>query len=164
MGDNGFYLAEHGMAGKWYIHEESIRVPFIIYDPRVPDKQKGLTNNEMVLNIDIAPTILNYAEVKIPESMQGENIRNILYEKSSSWRDDFLFEHLFKHKTLPRSEGVVTKEWKYVRFIDRKPGYEWMFHTGADSKEKQNLAEDEKYADIKVRLKKRFEELVKQYN
>lgn len=164
MGDNGFYLADHGMAGKWYIHEESIRVPLIIYDPRVPDEQKGLTNNEMVLNIDIAPTILNYAEVKIPETMQGENLRNILYRKNILWRNDFLFEHPFKYKTLPRSEGVVTKEWKYVRFIDRQPGYEWMYNTKTDSKEKQNLAEDKNYANTKARLKKRFEELIEKYN
>jgi len=164
MGDNGFYLADHGMAGKWYIHEESIRVPLIVYDPRVPDNQKGLTNNEMVLDIDIAPTILNYAGIDIPETMQGENIRNILYQKNIPWRNDFLFEHPFKYKTLPRSEGVVTKEWKYVRFIDRQAGYEWMFNTNTDPNEKQNLAEDEKYYAEKVILKKRFEELVKEYN
>jgi hypothetical protein len=153
----------HGMAGKWYIHEESIRVPLIVYDPRVPDNQKGLTNNEMVLNIDIAPTILNYAGIDIPETMQGENIRNILYQKNIPWRNDFLFEHPFKYKTLPRSEGVVTKDWKYVRFIDRQAGYEWMFNTNTDPNEKQNLAEDEKYSAEKVILKKRFEELVEQF-
>lgn len=163
MGDNGFYLAEHGMAGKWYIHEESIRVPFIIYDPRVSGKQKGLTNDKMVLNIDVAPTILDYAGINIPETVQGENVRNILYQESMSWRNDFLFEHPFKYKTLPRSEGLVTEEWKYVRYLDREPGYEWMYHTGDDPKEKQNLAEDESYADVKIRLKKRFEELVLRY-
>ncbi len=163
MGDNGFYLAEHGMAGKWYIHEESIRIPFIIYDPRVPKEQKGLTNNRMVLNIDVAPTILDYAGISIPETMQGESVRNILYQESTPWRSDFLFEHPFKYKTLPRSEGLVTEEWKYVRYLDRKPGYEWMYHTSVDPKEKQNLAEDKKYADVKARLKKRFEELARQY-
>ncbi len=162
MGDNGFYLGEHGMAGKWYVHEESIRVPLIIYDPRVSDNEKGLTNNEMVLNIDVAPTILNYAGVPVPKVMQGKNIRDIMYRENSSWRNDFLFEHPFKYKTLPRSEGVVTKDWKYVRFIDRRPGYEWMYHTGTDPKEKHNLAEDLNYADKKVQLKKRFNELVKE--
>ena len=163
MGDNGFYLAEHGMAGKWYIHEESVRVPFIVYDPRVEKEQKGLANDQMVLNIDVAPTILDYAGINVPETMQGKSVRNILYKKNTSLRNDFLFEHPFKYKTLPRSEGVITEEWKYVRFIDRQKGYEWMYHTGDDPKEKQNLAEDGKYVDEKARLKKRFEELVKQY-
>ena len=59
---------------------------------------------------------------------------------------------------------LLTKDWKYVRFIDRQPGYEWMYHTKADPKEKQNLAGNEKYADKKTQLKKRFGELVKEYN
>ncbi len=163
MGDNGFYLAEHGMAGKWYIHEESIRIPFIIYDPRVPKEKKGLTNDHMVLNIDVAPTILDYAGIDVVETMHGKSVRKILYKKNASWRSDFLFEHSFIFKTLPRSEGVVTKEWKYARFIDREPGYEWLYHTSADPKEKHNLAEDQEYSDVKARLKKRFEELVQQY-
>jgi arylsulfatase A-like enzyme len=162
MGDNGFYLAEHGMAGKWYVHEESIRVPFIIYDPRVSGDHTGITNTRMVLNIDVAPTILDYAGINPPSTMQGKSVREILYKEDVQWRKDFLFEHPFKYKTLPRSEGVVTKGWKYVRFIDREPGYEWMYHTGIDPKEKQNLADDEKYADKKDQLKKRFEELVQQ--
>ncbi len=117
----------------------------------------------MVLNIDVAPTILNYAGIKIPETMQGENIRKILYQENRPWRNDFLFEHPFKYKTLPRSEGVVTEEWKYVRFIDRQAGYEWMYHTGDDPKEKKNLADDEEYADVKDKMKKRFKELSQQY-
>ncbi len=163
MGDNGFYLAEHGMAGKWYIHEESIRVPLIIYDPRVPGDKKGLVNDRMVLNIDVAPTILDFAGIAVPDAMQGRSIRQIIYDGDLPWRKDFLFEHPFKYKTIPRSEGVITKEWKYVRFIDRRPGYEWMYHTGIDPKEKDNLAGDEKYSDVKARLKKRFEELAQQY-
>ncbi len=62
------------------------------------------------------------------------------------------------------SESIVTKDWKYVRFIDRQPGCEWMYRTGVDLKEKYNLAEDKKYANTKEKLKKRFGELVKEYN
>ncbi|VAX27065.1 Arylsulfatase [hydrothermal vent metagenome] len=159
MGDNGFYLAEHGMAGKWYAHEESIRVPLIIYDPRVEEIQKGLVNDKMALNIDIAPTILDYAGFEIPKTMQGKSLRNILYNNKSSWRNEFFFEHPFKYKRIPRSEGIVTKDWKYIRFIDRKPGAEWLYNTGNDPKEKVNLAEDKKYSEIKAQLKKRFEKL-----
>ncbi len=161
MGDNGFYLAEHGMGGKYYAHEESIRVPFIIYDPRAPEGKRGLANDRMVLNIDVAPTILDFAGIKIPEGMQGKSVREIMYVDKIPWRNEFLFEHPFKYTTIPRSEGIVTKDWKYVRFIDRQPGYEWMYHIKTDPKEKQNLADDMKYADEKARLKKRFEEFAK---
>ncbi len=163
MGDNGFYLAEHGMAGKWYIHEESIRVPFIIYDPRAPNKHKGLINDKMVLNIDVAPTIIDYAGINVPEVMQGENVRDIMYQEDTSWREDFLFEHPYVYEKIPRSEGLVTKEWKYVQFYDRELGYEWMFHTSDDPNEKENLAEDEKYTEIKAKLKKRYKVLAQQY-
>lgn len=163
MGDNGFYLAEHGMAGKWYIHEESIRVPFIIYDPRVLPKQKGLLSDKIVLNIDVAPTILDYAGVETPETIQGKSLRAILYNQENQWRSDFLFEHPFKHKTIPRSEGIVSKDWKYSRFIDRKLGYEWMYDLKADPQEKYNLAEEKKYSSQKKQLIMRFEELVNLY-
>lgn len=162
MGDNGFYLAEHGMAGKWYGHEESIRVPFIIYDPRVSDEQKGLANNKMVLNIDVAPTILDYAGIEIPARMQGKSVRKILYNNEAPWRNDFLFEHPFKYNTIPRSEGVVTKDWKYIRFIDREPGYEWMYNQKVDMNEKHNLAKDKQYHKEKTHLIIRFKELARE--
>ncbi len=162
MGDNGFYLAEHGMAGKWYAHQESIHVPFIIYDPRTPDKKRGIKNDKMVLNIDVAPTILEYARIEVPSIMQGKSIVPLLEQKHMPWRKEFLFEHPFKHTTIPRSEGVITKDWKYIRYIDRQPGYEWLFHTETDSLEINNLADDAEYNKTKSELKYRFEVLTKE--
>src|SRR5690606_15346146 len=68
-GDNGMYLGEHGLAGKWYGHEESIRVPLILYDPRA--RARGIVTDEIALNVDIAPTILKLAGVTVPDGMQG---------------------------------------------------------------------------------------------
>lgn len=65
-GDNGFFLGEHGLAGKWTLHEESARVPLIIYDPR---GKGGVRRKEMVLNIDLAPTVLGAAGVVSPPGM-----------------------------------------------------------------------------------------------
>ena len=59
--DNGFYLGEHGLAGKWFMHEESVRLPLIIYDPRRSDGGKQI--DKMTLNIDMAPTMLDIAGV-----------------------------------------------------------------------------------------------------
>ncbi len=58
MGDNGYFLGERGYAGKWLMYEQSIRVPMIIYDPRQPQSSRGKSFDEMVLNVDITPTIL----------------------------------------------------------------------------------------------------------
>jgi len=162
MGDNGFYLAEHGMAGKWYAHQESIRVPLIVYDPRAPEKNRGIKNDEIVLNIDVAPTILDLAGLPAQQMMQGKSIMPLLMQKNVTWRNEFLFEHPFKYSTIPRSEGIITKEWKYIRYIDRQPGYEWLFHTTDDSLEIKNLAEDDFYANEKIFLKKQFETLRKE--
>ena len=69
--DNGFYHGEHGLAGKWFPHEESIRVPLIVLDPRAAASAKGTVRDEMTLNIDLAPTILTAAQTFIPAQMSG---------------------------------------------------------------------------------------------
>jgi arylsulfatase A-like enzyme len=157
MGDNGFYLGEHGMAGKWYEHEESIRVPLIIFNPLEPELNKGLKITNMVLNVDIAPTILNFAGVEVPPTMQGESLKMLIEHPDISWRNDFLFEHLFEFYRLPRSEGVVSEHMKYVHFLDREPGYEWLFDLKNDSLEVENLADDSLYLTEKNKLINRLE-------
>ena len=59
--DHGAYLGEYGFSGKWYAHEVSIRVPLIVYDPRLPKERQGTRRDEMALNIDMAPTLLALA-------------------------------------------------------------------------------------------------------
>lgn len=55
MGDNGYFQSDHQLADKWYAYEQSIRVPLIIHNPRMPLMSRGLCNS-IVLNVDIAPT------------------------------------------------------------------------------------------------------------
>jgi arylsulfatase len=73
-GDNGYYHAEHGLADKWYPHQESIRVPLIIHDPRLPKNRRGTTDANFALNVDLAPTILAAARVPAPATMQGRDL------------------------------------------------------------------------------------------
>ncbi len=73
-GDNGFYLGERGFAGKFYAHEVSLRVPLVVYDPRLPKTQKGTRRKQFALSIDLAPTILEMARIERPERMQGESL------------------------------------------------------------------------------------------
>ncbi|MEM7368552.1 MAG: sulfatase [Bacteroidota bacterium] len=141
MGDNGFYLGEHGLAGKWYGHEESIRVPLVLFDPRLPTDQRGQTPTEIALNIDIAPTLLSLAGLEVPKKMQGQNLLSILDGSATPWRESFYYEHLFGYNNkIPRLEGVVTPDWKYMRYIDPTPAYEQLFQTSSDPHETQNLA------------------------
>lgn len=157
MGDNGMFLGEHGMEGKWWGYEESVRVPLLIYNPKFPDKIKQYRAPQMALNIDIAPTILAMANVKAPETMQGVDLISVLNHQIPE-RKDFFYQHYFLGgPQIPRQEGVVTNRFKYMNYIDNN--YEELFDTRFDPHETQNLAKDEKYKLIFDRLKTRYKEL-----
>jgi arylsulfatase A-like enzyme len=142
-GDNGFYLGEHGLAGKWFAHEESIRVPLIVYDPRAKQSLTSVTRQEMALNIDIAPTILELAGVEIPSRMQGRSLVPLLKGQKPKWRKDFFYEHLCLPKKIPQSIALRNERWKYTRYID----YDWeeLYNLANDPHEISNLATDKKY-------------------
>lgn len=163
MGDNGFYLSEHGLAGKWYGHEESIRVPLVIYDPRRPANKRGLEPQQLALNIDIAPTLLAYAGIDPPAAAQGRNLLDVVDGKTSDWRSDFYYEHLFGYRgKIPQVEGVVSDSWKYMRFIQPDPPYEELYDIPNDPKEKMNLASDPQHSAMLEKMRSRYEELKKE--
>lgn len=159
--DNGFYLGEHGLAGKWFMHEESIRVPLIIRAPGPPAPRRV---DALALNIDVAPTVLDFAGVAAPARMQGRSLRPWLEGRApESWRDDFFYEHHFSFGgRIPDSEGVRTTEWKYIRYTGSEPPVESLFHLAADPGEQQDLAGDPAQADRLRELRGRWEELQKE--
>jgi arylsulfatase A-like enzyme len=145
-GDNGFFLAEHGFAGKWYGYEESIRVPLLIFDPRLPATLRGKSRDEFALNIDLAPTMLSLAGVPAPGVMQGRDLAPLVRGETVPWRTDFFYEHLFEHRPrgseknlIPRCEGVVSERYKYLRYLDQDPPYEQLFDLKSDPHETENL-------------------------
>lgn len=157
-GDNGFYLGEHGLAGKWYGHEESIRVPLVIYDPRKTEQRGGKVSDEIALNIDIAPTILNLAGAEIPTGMQGVDLFSVANHAAGSVRSDFFYKHTFMGSPkIPKVEGVVSREWKYMRFTEHD--YEELYDLKSDPLEKVNLATDPAFGDEISKLRGRYEEL-----
>ncbi|WP_047419484.1 sulfatase [Cellulophaga sp. Hel_I_12] len=151
MGDNGFYLGEHGLAGKWFGHEESIRVPLIVYDPRHKPSKSKVEN--IGLNIDIAPTILGYAGVDKPAGMQGIDL-----SKKNNSRQDFFYEHTFEGSPkLPKVEGVVSPTTKYMIYIEH--GYEELFDLIKDSNETKNLVSDPNYKQLLETQRRRYQVL-----
>lgn len=155
MGDNGFSLGEHGLQGKWFGFEESIRIPLLIYDPRA-HTSAGQSLREIVLNIDIAPTLLNYAGISIPNSMQGVSLIPLIYgSKPKSWRKDFYYEHTFLGSPrLPKTEGVVSLDWKFITYPEHD--YDQLFHLADDPYEKQNLAQRPKFQRQLKKMKRRY--------
>ncbi|MCA9117344.1 MAG: sulfatase [Planctomycetaceae bacterium] len=161
--DNGFYLGEHGLAGKWYMHEESIRLPLIITDFRLPAEDRGRQVEELVLSTDIAPTLLDLAGIDSPSAMQGRSLVPLLRgEHPTDWRTDFLYEHRFVHKRIPKTEGVRTERWKYTRYTSVEPLYEELFNLEQDPHEQHNLADDPRHEAQLKQLRSRWRALAAQ--
>jgi arylsulfatase A-like enzyme len=164
MSDNGYFLGERGYAGKWLPHDLSIRVPLIVYDPRIEEELRGVLPELPVLNIDIAPTLLDLAGVEIPNSVQGRSIAPVLAgESPADWRTDFFVEHLFDHPEIPKHEGVRGERFKYARYFEQEPVYEELYDLLADPLEARNLAGDLDYLEILMRLRRRADELEAEY-
>lgn len=157
-GDNGYFHGEHGLADKWYPHEESIRVPLIVWDPRMDKAKKGQTEDAYALNVDLAPTILAAAGMKAPPTMQGKNFAP-LYQTGSrpEWRTEFFYEHAALGAKIPASQALVRTDWKYFYWPDFKT--EQLFNLAEDPiEEKDLIAEPSQKARI-TEMKARFAEL-----
>ena len=116
--DHGIMLGEFGLGGKALNYEPCLRVPMIILDPRLPAARKGQRIQELAMSIDIAPTIMEWASVSIPDSGQGRSMVPILEDVGASWRNITFAENLWS--TIfgnPRCESVRTSRWKYIRYF-----------------------------------------------
>jgi arylsulfatase A-like enzyme len=162
LSDNGFFLGDYGLAGKWYGYEASIRVPLIIYDPRLSSARRGLRHDSMALNLDMAPTLLDLAGIPIPPSMQGKSLMPTLYGRGALDREEFFYEHNFNHPTIPKSEGVVSRAWKYLCYHEAQPVHEELFDLRNDPHELHNLAAHETYASQLSTMRHRYETLKKE--
>lgn len=158
--DNGYYHAEHGLADKWYPHQESIRVPLIIRDPRMAKEKHGATNNDFTLSVDLAPTILSAAGITAPENMQGRDMTPLyLAAEKPAWRDEFFYEHpvILNNEFIPPSEALVRRDWKYIYWPAHQ--VEQLFDLQADPREENDLAEDPAHVERLAEMRVRFQEL-----
>ncbi len=160
MSDNGYYMGDRGFAGKWSHYEQSLRVPLIVYDPRLPITNRGSVRDEMALNIDIPATMLQLAGVKIPTRYQGRSLSPLLQGKQTSdWRSDFFCEHLMDNPEIPKWEGVRGERYVYANYFEQEPVYEFLHDLEADPDQLVNLAADPEYREILAAMSKRCDEL-----
>ncbi len=144
--DNGYYLGDRGFQGKWSHYEESLRVPLVICDPRVPQAARGRVAEEMVLNVDLAPTFLDWAEAKAPAGYEGRSLAPLVENKSAAdWRQHFFCEHLDLAPSLTW-EGIRGQRYVYARYFDQQPVYEFLHDLQTDPDELKNLAADPAHA------------------
>ena len=160
LGDNGYFLGDRQLADKWLMYDVSVRVPLIIYDPRI---QKRTIIEDMALNIDVPKTILDMAGVTIPESYQGGSLLSFIGKGSGKLdRSAVLIEHLWPNPDIPSSEGIRTARWKYFRYRFIKAPEE-LYDLKHDPLETNNLAGGKKYERILEQLRKQADELSAKY-
>jgi arylsulfatase A-like enzyme len=161
--DNGYFLGERGYADKWLMYDLSIRVPLVIYDPRMPPGERGLVRPEMILNVDLPATLLDLAGIKLPEAFQGRSLRPLLGRAKPAWREEIFCEELWDHPEIPQSECVRTERWKYIQY-PKHPDYVELFDLASDPQEKHNLAREARYRatleGLRERCRRRIRALV----
>ncbi len=157
--DNGYFLGEHNSGDKRALYEESIRVPYLVRFPRMFGK--GIAVDEMVLNIDLAPTFLDLAGVAIPAEMQGASWKELAAgRKPADWRKSVFVQYFKELGDVPTCYAVRTDTHKLVKYPNR-PELTELFDLTADPYEIKNLATDTKLVG---KLDSELEQLMKTFN
>lgn len=169
VSDQGYFLGEHGFFDKRIMYEESIRMPFVI---RYPDEiPAGTRNRDMILNIDFAALLADYAGASVPELSQGCSFRaNLTGHTPEDWRQEIYYRYWTQHRIRPAHIGIRNHQYKLIFFYGNRldmTGSEEAINTPAwefydlktDPRENRNAYNDPAYADIIRRMKRRLLEI-----
>lgn len=159
--DQGFYLGEHGWFDKRWMYEESARTPLLM---RFPGHVEPRTRNEnMVMNLDLAPTLLNAAGVSIPADMQGESFLPLVTNKKAVGRKAIYYHYYEKgeHAVSPHF-GVSDGRYKLIRFYNKINGWEF-YDLKKDPSEMVNVYDKKEYAAQIKKAKNQLYQLIKKY-
>jgi len=161
MADNGYYMGNRGLAGKWSHFEESLRVPLIIYDPRLPNEQRGKVLDNLALNIDVASTILDICDIDIPKQYEGRNLLPLVHGSDvNNWRTDFFCEHLMEVEKIAKWEGVRDERYVYARYFEQEPPYEFLHDLKYDPDQLRNFTANPDYSQILEKMRTRCNEYI----
>jgi N-acetylglucosamine-6-sulfatase len=161
--DNGFLWGDHGLGDKRASYEESIRIPMVARYPRLI--KPGSKAREMALNIDIGPTFLDLAGVKVPSNMHGRSLAPVMRGAASNWRKSFLMEY-FEEKQFPRVpgyQGVRTERWKYTHYTGLE-GMDELYDIQADPEEMKNVIGDAASQSALKEMKAELDRILKETN
>ena len=164
--DQGFFLGDHGWYDKRFMYEESLRMPFIIRYPRAI--QAGSVNDDIITNVDFAPTFLHYAGIEIPGEFQGRSFDPLLEDSTpADWPQSMYYRywmHLAHHHVYAHY-GIRTRRYKLIYYyadalgqpgaIDEKKSPEWeLFDLERDPHELNNVYHHPEYADTAEELRR----------
>jgi arylsulfatase A-like enzyme len=161
--DQGFYLGEHGWYDKRFMYEESLGMPLVMRYPR--EIQAGQVSKQMVMNLDFAPTFLDYAGVSAPPDMQGHSLRGLVRgQDAESWRES-IYYHYYEHPhgwhNVRRHYGVRNQRYKLIHFYVED---DWeLFDLQKDPNEMDNVFASPAYAEVVEEMKQELTRLQKQY-
>jgi arylsulfatase A-like enzyme len=162
--DNGYYTGEHGLGDKRSAYEESLRIPFIVRFPKLAGK--GIVVDEPILNIDLAPTLLDFADVTIPKEIQGRSLRPLLEgKKPTDWRKAWFYEYFAEKQRNSKVVDVTavrTSDTKLIRYAIKKGIQEdWseLFDLKNDPYETENLYNNPNYTELRKKMETEYDRL-----
>jgi arylsulfatase A-like enzyme len=161
--DQGFYLGEHGWFDKRFMYEESFKTPLLIKWPNVI--KAGITEDEMVQNLDFAQTFLEVAGAFPPSDMQGESLVPLLKGQKEKWDRDAVYYHYYEYPaehSVKRHYGIATKDYKLIHFYYDVDEWE-LYDRKEDKQEMNNVYLDPKYANVVIEMKQKLEEIRLKY-
>jgi arylsulfatase A-like enzyme len=160
--DQGFYLGEHGWYDKRFMYEESLSTPLLVRYPK--EITPGTVVNNMVLNLDLAPSILDYADIDIPDDMQGMSWREVVAGKEIPWRDA-IYYHYYAYPDwhmVKRHYGIRTDRYKLIHFYSDIDEWE-MYDLENDPMEMRSAYGDPSYSEIQKMLHGKLNEIRVKY-
>ncbi len=156
--DNGYFFGDKGHFDKRWAYEPSLRIPFIVKYP-AGIKDPGSRSDEMILNVDLAPTLLDLAGLPVPANMDGKSILPIIEGKEITLRDAFHYEFFkdFPPYTVPGIDAVRTNEFLYIEYNESRMKPE-LYNIIKDPENIHNLMETPEGAQVLPGLKIQLEE------
>ena len=156
-GDNGYLLGEHGMRAKRAAYEGSIRIPLLVRWPGLGDSARGLRVDAPVLNVDLAPTLLELAGVEPPAPLHGRSLGGLLEGRGGPWRSAFFYE-FFEERNyrVPTQLALRAADAKLIVYPGR-PEWTELFDLASDPGEQRNLAREPDRAALLEEMRSELE-------
>jgi N-acetylglucosamine-6-sulfatase len=153
-------MGEHGIKEeKRWAYEPSIRVPMLMRYPRLIPA--GSERNQNVLNIDIAPTLLDLAGVKSPTPMHGSSLLPVFRNSDAPLRDSFLCEYFLEKFVpgVPDWQSVSQGKWKYIHY-PALTGMDELYDVSADPAEEKNVIGEASNREVLSQMKSELNRLL----
>lgn len=163
--DQGFFLGEHGWFDKRFMYEECQRMPLIVRYPA--SVRPGSTSTALCMNVDFAPTFLDYAGVDIPEDMQGRSLRPVLDNGGKTpedWREA-VYYHYYEYPaehSVKRHYGIRTDRYKLIHFYNDIDEWE-LYDLEKDPREMNNVYGNKDYSKVREEMTDLLRETQEQY-